>query len=95
LVATGRTPNTEDLGLEDLGVRLDALGAIAVDAEQRSSVPSIYAAGDVTDQPRFVNLAAAAGAAAAENALGAGGERLDFATLPQVVFASLPSPRPA
>jgi mercuric reductase len=88
LVATGRTPNTENLGLEEVGVRLDPAGAIAVDAEQRTSVPSIYAAGDITDQPRFVYVAAAAGAAAAENALGAGGERLDFAALPQVVFTS-------
>jgi mercuric reductase len=88
LVATGRTPNSEDLGLEEVGVRLDRSGAIAVDAEQRTSVPTIYAAGDITDQPRFVYVAAAAGAAAAENALGAGGERLDFAALPQVVFTS-------
>jgi mercuric reductase len=88
LVATGRTPNTDGLGLEELGVRLDASGAIVVDAEQRTSVPSVYAAGDVTNQPRFVYVAAAAGAAAAENALGSGGERLDFAALPQVIFTS-------
>jgi mercuric reductase len=88
LVATGRTPNTEGLGLEELGVRLDASGAIVVDAEQRTSVPSVYAAGDITNQPRFVYVAAAAGAAAAENALGRGGERLDFAALPQVIFTS-------
>jgi mercuric reductase len=88
LVTTGRTPNVENLGLEQLGVRLDASGAVAVDAEQRTSVPSISAAGDVTDQPRFVYVAAAAGAAAAENALGVGGERLDFAALPQVIFTS-------
>jgi mercuric reductase len=88
LVATGRAPNSEDLGLEELGVRLDASGAIAVDAEQRTSIPSVYAAGDITNQPRFVYVAAAAGAAAAENALDAGGERLDFAALPQVIFTS-------
>jgi mercuric reductase len=88
LVATGRTPNSENLGLDPLGIRRDRSGAIVVDAEQRTSVPSIYAAGDITDQPRFVYVAAAAGAAVAENALGAGGERLDFAALPQVVFTS-------
>jgi mercuric reductase len=88
LVATGRAPNSEHLGLEELGVRLDPSGAIAVDAEQRTSVPSIYAAGDITDQPRFVYVAAAAGTAAAENALGRGGQRLNFASLPQVVFTS-------
>jgi mercuric reductase len=88
LVTTGRAPNSEHLGLEEVGVRLDPSGAIAVDAGQRTSVPSIYAAGDITDQPRFVYVAAAAGAAAAENALGRGGERLNFASLPQVVFTS-------
>jgi mercuric reductase len=88
LVATGRTPNTEGLGLEEVGIQLNGGGAIVVDAAQRTSVPSIYAAGDITDQPRFVYVAAAAGAAAAENALGAGGERLDFRALPQVVFTS-------
>jgi len=88
LVATGRTPNTEGLGLEELGVELDPSGAILVDAGQRTNVPSIYAAGDVTVQPRFVYVAAAAGAAAAENALGSGGERLDFSALPRIIFTS-------
>ena len=88
LVATGRTPNTEGLGLEELRVQLDPSGAILVDARQRTNVPSIYAAGDVTDQPRFVYVAAAAGATAAENALGSGDGRLDFSALPQVIFTS-------
>jgi mercuric reductase len=86
LVATGRTPNTEELGLEELGVELDPSGAVLVDPEQRTSVPSIYAAGDATTQPRFIYVAAAAGRAAAENAFGAGGETLDLSALPQVVF---------
>jgi mercuric reductase len=88
LVATGRTPNTDGLGLEGVGVELDENGAIPVDAEQRTTVPSIYAAGDVTNQPRFVYVAAAAGAAAAENALGSGGERVDLSAMPQVIFTS-------
>lgn len=88
LVATGRTPNTEGLGLEEVGVEVDPSGAIVVDDEQRTRVPSIYAAGDVTAQPRFVYVAAASGAAAVENALGSGRERLDFSALPQIVFTS-------
>jgi mercuric reductase len=88
LVATGRTPNTEGLGLEDVGVELDSSGAVVVDAEQHTNVRSIFAAGDITSQPRFVYVAAAAGAAGAENALGSGGERLDFSALPQVIFTS-------
>ena len=88
LVATGRTPNTDGLGLEEVGVDVDASGAIVVDTEQRTAVPSIYAAGDVTSQPRFVYVAAAGGAAAVENALGPGGQGLDFSALPQIVFTS-------
>lgn len=68
LVATGRRANTADLGLEELGVELDDTGAVIVDRQQRTSVPSIYAAGDVTAQPQFVYVAAAGGAAAAANA---------------------------
>jgi mercuric reductase len=51
LVASGRAPNTEGLGLEEVGVELDPDGAVVVDAEQRTTVASIYAAGDVTVQP--------------------------------------------
>lgn len=88
LVATGRTPNTDALGLEEVGVELDASGAIVVDAQQRTSMFPIYAAGDVTNQPRFVYVAAAGAAAAAQNALAGGNEQLDFAALPQIVFTS-------
>jgi mercuric reductase len=88
LVAVGRTPNTEGLALEQVGVAVDDRGAIIVDAHQRTSVASIYAAGDVTAQPRYVYVAAAAGAAAASNALGLGDERLDFRALPQIIFTA-------
>ena len=88
LVAAGRTPNTAGLGLEELGVELDAHGAIIVDERQRTSLLSVWAAGDVTTQPRFVYVAAAGGAAAAENALGSGEEWLGFAALPQIIFTS-------
>ena len=50
MYATGRRPNTNGLGLETAGVELNGKGAIVVDAEYRSSTPSIYAIGDVTDQ---------------------------------------------
>jgi mercuric reductase len=89
LVATSRIPNSEGIGLEAVGVETDRRGAIRVDELQRTSVPSVYAAGDVTDQPQFVYVAAAAGAAAAQNAL-VGGEqqRLDFSNLPRIIFTS-------
>ena len=88
LVATSRRPNTEGLGLDRIGVETDERGAILVGEDQRTSVPSILAAGDVTTQPQFVYVAAAGGAAAAENALGEGGRRLDFDSLPRIVFTT-------
>jgi mercuric reductase len=89
LVATSRIPNTEDLGLEEVGVQADRRGAVVVDDYQRTSVASIYAAGDVSNQPQFVYVAAAGGAAAAQNALGDGElQRLDFSNLPRIIFTT-------
>lgn len=88
LVATGRRPNTAGLGLEAVGVELDGRGAIAVDEHQRTAVPSIYAAGDVANQPQFVYVAASGGAAAAQNALAGGERRLDLDSLPRITFTT-------
>ena len=72
LVGTGRRPNTRDMGLEDVGVRLTAKGFVQVDATMRStSHPDVYAAGDVTGGPGYVYVAAAGGRVAAENAVNA------------------------
>ncbi len=86
LMATGRTANTEELGLEDVGVDLDDRGFIRVDHTMRTSNPAIYAAGDVTVLPKFVYVAATSGKAAAENAVGENNRRLDLSVIPQVVF---------
>ena len=86
LVATGRKPNTQGLGLERIGVDVDGTGAIVVDSEQRTSVPSVFAAGDITTQPRYVYVAATGGAAAAENALSGGHSKLSFDALPRIIF---------
>lgn len=85
LVATGRTPNTSDLNLESAGVRRDARGAIVVDDHLRTSASDIFAAGDCTDRPQFVYVAAVAGTRAAINMMG-GEATLDLATMPAVVF---------
>ena len=85
LIATGRTPNTGELGLASVGVSMNAAGAIIVDATMRTSAPNIFAAGDCTDQPQFVYVAAAAGTRAAVNMAG-GDARLDLDTMPAVVF---------
>lgn len=86
LIATGRTPNTGDMGLEDLGVALDSNGFIIVDDHMRTSHPHIYAAGDVTNRPKLVYVAAAAGGIAAENALDGNQKQLDLTVLPDVIF---------
>ena len=85
LVATGRTPNTRGLNLEAAGVTINAQGAIVIDAAMRSSASHIYAAGDCTDQPQFVYVAAAAGTRAAINMTG-GDAALDLSAMPAVVF---------
>jgi NAD(P) transhydrogenase len=69
LFATGRTPNTEGLGLEEADVRLDDRGRIAVDRFYRTSAPGIYAAGDVVD-PGLASYAMQQGRAAAAHACG-------------------------
>lgn len=86
LVATGRQPNTEDLGLEDAGVLLTTTGGIGVDRKMRTSRPGIYAAGDVTGRDQFVYMAAHGAKVAALNALN--GDRLDYdnAAMPWVTF---------
>lgn len=85
LVATGRAPNTNDLALDTAAVTTDARGAVVVDSRMRTGVANIYAAGDCTDQPQFVYVAAAAGTRAAINMTG-GDAALDLTTMPAVVF---------
>ena len=85
LVAAGRAPNTRSLNLDAADVTVDAQGAIVIDQGMRTSSPNIYAAGDCTDQPQFVYVAAAAGTRAAINMTG-GDARLDLTAMPAVVF---------
>ncbi|MDQ7732181.1 mercury(II) reductase [Halomonas sp. SpR1] len=84
LVATGRTPNTEALNLNDIGVET-VQGAVQVDKHLQTTVPGIYAAGDCTDQPQFVYVAAAGGNRAAINMTG-GEATLDLSAMPGVMF---------
>jgi dihydrolipoamide dehydrogenase len=57
LVAVGRTPNGQDLGLEDLGVEVDERGFVPVDAQQRTAVSHVFAIGDVVGQPMLAHKA--------------------------------------
>ncbi len=63
LLAIGRHPNTAGIGLEQAGVKLDAGGAIEVDAYSRTSADNIYAVGDVTNRLQFTPVAIREGAA--------------------------------
>ena len=85
LIATGRKPNTAGLDLMRAGIKTDETGAIIVDDHLRTSAPHIYAAGDCTNAPQFVYVAAAAGTRAAINMTG-GEAALDLSTVPAVVF---------
>jgi mercuric reductase len=90
LVATGRRPNTEDLGLEDAGVETDRKGFIRVDDLMRTSNPDVFAAGDVTGGPGFVYVAAYGGGIAAQAALvevsGENPIAIDLSATPRVTF---------
>ena len=86
LVSTGRVPNTEDLGLAEIGVKTDSQGFIRVDEGMRTSVPHVFAAGDVTGPPIATPVAAREGAVAAENALTDAGRRMDYRVIPRAVF---------
>jgi mercuric reductase len=85
LVATGRRPNTDRLGLENAGVTTDRNGAIVVDDHLRTSAANIYAAGDCITMPQLVYVAAAAGTRAAINMTG-GDASLDLSVVPAVIF---------
>jgi len=87
MFATGRTPNTRDLGLEQAGVTLDAEGAVAVDSYSRSSVANIYAVGDCTDRLQLTPVAIAEGAAVAETLFGGSPKAPEYENVPTAVFS--------
>ncbi|MGH7125427.1 MAG: glutathione-disulfide reductase [Stellaceae bacterium] len=90
LYATGRKPNTRNLGLAEVGVRLNHAGAVAVDAEQRTSVPHIYAIGDVTDRLNLTPVAIAEGRAIAETLFNKNPMTVDHHNVPTAVFSQPP-----
>jgi mercuric reductase len=90
LVAAGRVPNTEGLGLERPGVRLDAHGFVEVDDTLRTTAPHVWAAGDVighhTGSQPATPVGAHDGVIAASNALGGEGRRVDHRVIPRTIF---------
>jgi glutathione reductase (NADPH) len=90
LFATGRSPNTEGLGLEVAGVELGDKGRVKVDADNRSSVPSIFAVGDVTDRSQLTPVAIREGQAFADTFFGNKPHQVDYACVPSAVFSHPP-----
>jgi len=86
LVATGRKPNTDGLGLDQAGIALDQRDAIVVDDYMRTSRIGFYAAGDVTNRDAFVYMAAHGAKIAARNALHGDDSTYDDRAMPWVVF---------
>jgi pyruvate/2-oxoglutarate dehydrogenase complex dihydrolipoamide dehydrogenase (E3) component len=86
LVAVGREPVTEGLGLESVGVELSPSGAIHVDATLKTTGDRIYAAGDVLGEPMFTHVAGYHGLLAAANGLFRTRRKVDHSAVPRVVF---------
>jgi dihydrolipoamide dehydrogenase len=88
LVAIGRKPCTENLGLDTAGVALTDKGRIRVNDTWQTSVPSIFAVGDVIDGPMLAHKAEAEGTAVVERLAGHGDPVVDYALVPNVIYTS-------
>jgi glutathione reductase (NADPH) len=90
LYATGRAPNTKNLGLEAVGVKLDDKGAVLVDEWSCTSVPSIFAVGDVTDRINLTPVAITEGRAFAETTFNNRPMKIDHHGVASAVFSQPP-----
>ena len=88
MMAIGRRPLTAGLGLESVGVEPDHKGAIAVDEYSRTSAPSIYAIGDVTNRMNLTPIAIREGHALADTLFGGRPTSIDYANVPTAVFTT-------
>ena len=86
LIATGRRPNSDGLGLEERGILLTQTGGVIVNDNLETSVLGIYAAGDVTGRDQFVYMAAYGAKLAARNAVEGNRHRYDNGAMPSIVF---------
>src|SRR5690349_23753554 len=90
LIATGRKPNTAGLGLDAVGVEMGENCQIKVDADNRTSVPSIFAVGDVTDRIQLTPVAIREGQAFADTFFGNKPHQVDYNCIPSAVFSHPP-----
>jgi len=87
LVAIGRVPHTDGLGLSEAGIEADKRGRVVVDAHYRTSVPGIYAIGDVIEGPMLAHKAEEEGVAVAEILAGQAGH-VNYGVIPSVVYTA-------
>jgi len=87
IVSIGRVPNTEGLAAKTVGLELDQRGFVEVDAECRTSLPSVWAIGDVVRGPMLAHKAEEEGVAVAERIAGGHGH-VDFNTVPWVIYTA-------
>ena len=90
LFATGRKPNTAGMGLEEAGVEIGPKGQVKVDADNRTSVSSIFAVGDVTDRVQLTPVAIREGQAFADTFFGNTPHQIDYNCIPSAVFSHPP-----
>jgi glutathione reductase (NADPH) len=90
LFATGRVPNSGQLGLADVGVELTGRGAVKVDEYSKTSVDSIYAVGDVTDRVQLTPVAIREGQAFADTVFGNDPKTVSYDCIPSAVFSHPP-----
>jgi glutathione reductase (NADPH) len=90
LFAAGRAPNVTAMGLAEVGVALTDRGAVRVDADNKSSVDSVYAVGDVTDRLQLTPVALREGQAFADTVFGHRPTRVDYDCVPSAVFTQPP-----
>ncbi|MBK8208879.1 MAG: glutathione-disulfide reductase [Rhodospirillales bacterium] len=90
MFATGRSPNTRGIGLEEAGVELALNGAVIVDEWSRTSVPNIFAVGDCTDRINLTPVAIAEGQAFAETNFNGNPTCLAYENIPSAVFSAPP-----
>ncbi|KAH0639959.1 hypothetical protein KY290_037242 [Solanum tuberosum] len=90
MFATGRSPNTKNLGLDTVGVKMTKNGAIEVDEYSRTSVPSIWAVGDVTDRINLTPVALMEGGALAKTIFAGEPTKPDYRNVPCAVFSQPP-----
>ena len=86
VVASGTKPNTQKLGLQNIGLALNKTGHISVNEKMETNLQNIYAVGDVTNTPAFVYTAAFEGKIAVENAFSGAENKADYTSLPWLVF---------